>query len=102
MNASNILAMTKDVIYKHNDVVPQDWKAIKEFPGVGPKIASVVAYEAFGINHIPVDVDVLDFPSFLVGAPIMHQLKNVKKILKVGCLLTTGIWLIVQLAASVN
>jgi hypothetical protein len=32
-----------------------------------------------------------DFPSFLVGAPIMHQFKNVKKILKVGSLLTTGI-----------
>ena len=51
--------MTKDVIDKHHGVIPQDWKAIKEFHGVGPKIAAVVAYEAFGINHIPVDVHVL-------------------------------------------
>jgi endonuclease III len=44
MNASNILvAMTRDVIDKHNDVVPQDWKAIKEFPGVRSQNASVVA-----------------------------------------------------------
>jgi endonuclease III len=45
MNASNILlATTRDVIDKHNGVVPQDRKAIKEFPSVGPKIDSVVAY----------------------------------------------------------
>jgi endonuclease-3 len=66
MNASNILAMTRDVIDKHNGVVPQDLKAIKEFPGGGPKIASVVlAYEAYGINHIPVDVHVLRFSKFI-------------------------------------
>ena len=64
MNASNILAMTKDVIDKHNGVIPQDWEIIKDFGGVGPKIAAVVAYEAFGINHIPVDVHVLRFSKF--------------------------------------
>ena len=65
MNASsNILAITKDVIDKHHGVIPQDWKAIKEFCGVGPKIAAVVAYEAFGINHIPVYVHVLRFSKF--------------------------------------
>mgnify|MGYP000016711576 CR=1 FL=1 len=64
MNASNILAMTKDVIDKHNGVIPQDWEIIKAFRGVGPKIAAVVAYEAFGINHIPVDVHVLRFSKF--------------------------------------
>jgi endonuclease III len=37
---------------------------IKEFHGVGPKIAAVVAYEAFGMNHIPVDVHVLRFSKF--------------------------------------
>jgi hypothetical protein len=43
-----------------------------------------------------------DFPSFLVGAPVMHQLKSVKKILKVGCQNITGIWLIEPMAAFVN
>jgi endonuclease-3 len=64
MNASNILAMTKDVIDKHDGVIPQDGKIIKEFHGVGHKIAAVVAYEAFGINHIPVDVHFLRFSKF--------------------------------------
>jgi endonuclease-3 len=60
MNASNILAMTKDVIDKHQGVIPQYWKATKEFHCVGPKSAS----EAFRINHIPVDVHILRFSKF--------------------------------------
>jgi endonuclease III len=68
MNGSNILAMTNDVIHKHHGIVPHNWKAIKEFHGIGPKSAAMVAYEAFGINHIPVDIHVLRtiFQDFLL------------------------------------
>eukprot|EP00978_Attheya_sp_CCMP212_P017682 scaffold47365_cov68-Attheya_sp.AAC.6 len=64
MNAANILAMTKNVLDEHNGQVPADWDAITKFNGVGRKMASVVAYEAFGISHIPVDVHVLKFAKY--------------------------------------
>jgi endonuclease III len=58
--AGNILAaMSKDILDKYNGVISENWEAIKEFHSVGPKIASVVAYEPFGINHVPVDVEIL-------------------------------------------
>eukprot|EP00978_Attheya_sp_CCMP212_P014111 scaffold35865_cov28-Attheya_sp.AAC.1 len=47
MNASNILAMTKNILDEHNGQVPADWDAIIKFHCVGKKIASVVIYEAF-------------------------------------------------------
>jgi endonuclease III len=64
MNAGNILAMTQDVLDNHDGQVPADWDAITKFRGVGRKIASVVAYEAFGISRIPVDVHVLKFAKY--------------------------------------
>eukprot|EP00978_Attheya_sp_CCMP212_P038141 scaffold185917_cov28-Attheya_sp.AAC.1 len=68
-----------------------DWDAIIKFHGAGGKIASVVTYEAF------------DLQSILGGAGTMHQLPNAKKILKVGCLKSTGIVSsIVPSAAFVN
>eukprot|EP00978_Attheya_sp_CCMP212_P012738 scaffold31872_cov76-Attheya_sp.AAC.3 len=64
MNAGNILAMTKNVLDEHNGQVPADWDAMTKFHGVGQKIASVVAYEAFGIFRIPVDTHVLKFAKY--------------------------------------
>eukprot|EP00978_Attheya_sp_CCMP212_P041697 scaffold242434_cov48-Attheya_sp.AAC.1 len=64
MNAGNILAMTKNVLDEHNGQVPADLAAMTKFRGVGRKIASVVAYEAFGISCIPVDTHVLKFAKY--------------------------------------
>jgi endonuclease-3 len=90
MNTSNILAMTKDIIDKHNGVIPQDWQIIKEFHGVRPKIAGVVAYEAFGINHIPVDVHVLRFSKFFGWCSSNASAEECQE--DIGCQSITGIY----------
>ena len=60
MNASNILAMTKDVIDKHNGVIPQDWKIIKAFHGVTqPKLSIsyfLIPIYPYNIFTIPIKV----------------------------------------------
>eukprot|EP00978_Attheya_sp_CCMP212_P027331 scaffold91532_cov37-Attheya_sp.AAC.1 len=64
MHAGNILAMTKNVLDEHIGQVPADWDDITKFHCVGRKIASVVAYEAFGISRIPGDTHVLRFAKY--------------------------------------
>ena len=56
--AKNVIALSQQLIAKHNSQVPADREALEALPGVGRKTASVVLMEAFGQNAIAVDTHV--------------------------------------------
>lgn len=56
----NILAAAKMIKEKHNGIVPKTMEELVQLPGVGRKTASVVLYQAFGINEgIPIDTHMI-------------------------------------------
>lgn len=56
--AKNVIALSRDLIEKHNSEVPHDFDALKALPGVGVKTANVVLNCAFGEPTIAVDTHV--------------------------------------------
>lgn len=56
--AKNIIALSHDLITKHNSIVPEDFNALKNLPGVGIKTANVVLNCAFGHPTMAVDTHV--------------------------------------------
>ena len=56
--AKNVIALSHQLIAKHNSQVPHDFKALKALPGVGVKTADVVLNCAFGEPTIAVDTHV--------------------------------------------
>lgn len=56
--AKNLKKLSQLLVEKHQGVVPQDWEALEELPGVGHKTASVVMSQAFGIAAFPVDTHI--------------------------------------------
>ncbi|MCP4440572.1 MAG: endonuclease III [Aureispira sp.] len=50
--------LSQILIDKHNGIVPQDFEALEELPGVGHKTASVVMSQAFGVPAFPVDTHI--------------------------------------------
>lgn len=53
-----IVELSQILIEKHGGVVPQDFAALEELPGVGHKTASVVMAQAFGVPAFPVDTHI--------------------------------------------
>ena len=53
-----IYRLSEILIEKYNGVVPQDFAALEELPGVGHKTASVVMSQAFGVPAFPVDTHI--------------------------------------------
>jgi len=53
-----ICDLSKILIEKHRGMVPQDFEALEELPGVGHKTASVVMSQAFGVPAFPVDTHI--------------------------------------------
>jgi endonuclease-3 len=56
--AKAIFELSKILIEKHHGVVPADFQALEELPGVGHKTASVVMAQAFGVPAFPVDTHI--------------------------------------------
>lgn len=53
-----ILGLSIILMGKHDGVVPEDFAALEELPGVGHKTASVVMAQAFGVPAFPVDTHI--------------------------------------------
>ena len=58
MKSKGIHGLSKILIEKYNGQVPADLEALKEFPAVGHKTASVVVSQAFNIPAFPVDTHI--------------------------------------------
>lgn len=58
MKAKGIHGLSEILIEKYNGVVPADLEALKTFPAVGHKTASVVVSQAFNIPAFPVDTHI--------------------------------------------
>lgn len=58
MKAKGIHGLSEILIEKFNGVVPADLEALKTFPAVGHKTASVVVSQAFNIPAFPVDTHI--------------------------------------------
>lgn len=56
--AKAISNLSKILVKKYDGVVPQDFDALEEFPGVGHKTASVVMAQSFGVPAFPVDTHI--------------------------------------------
>jgi len=50
--------LSKILIEEHNGVVPPDFDALEQLPGVGHKTAGVVMAQAFGVPAFPVDTHI--------------------------------------------
>lgn len=53
--AKNVIALSRDLVAKHNSVVPDNREALEALPGVGRKTANVVLNICFGQPTIAVD-----------------------------------------------
>lgn len=58
MKAKGIHGLSEILIEEYNGVVPADLEALKTFPAVGHKTASVVVSQAFNIPAFPVDTHI--------------------------------------------
>ncbi len=56
--AKRIRAMSQVLLDKHGGIVPRDFAALEELPGVGHKTASVVIAQAFAEPAFPVDTHI--------------------------------------------
>jgi endonuclease-3 len=56
--AKNVIALSRQLLERHDGAVPNDRAALEALPGVGRKTASVVLLEAFGEPAIAVDTHV--------------------------------------------
>jgi endonuclease-3 len=56
--AANIVRLSKELLDKHNGVVPGDFDLLTTLPGVGRKTANVVLAFGFGQERMPVDTHV--------------------------------------------
>ena len=58
MKSKGIYGLSKMIIELHNGKVPNNFKDLEAFPGVGHKTASVVMSQAFGFPAFPVDTHI--------------------------------------------
>ena len=56
--AKNIYNLSKIIIEKYNNIIPNSFKELESLPGVGHKTASVVMSQAFGVPAFPVDTHI--------------------------------------------
>ena len=56
--ARAIRGLSEMLVARHGGLVPRDWAALEELPGVGHKTASVVMAQAFGEPAFPVDTHI--------------------------------------------
>ncbi len=58
IKAKNIYNLSKIIIDKHNNIVPNSFDELESLPGVGHKTASVVMSQAYGVPAFPVDTHI--------------------------------------------
>ena len=58
MKSKGIYGLSKMMIELHGGEVPQNFKHLEAFPGVGHKTASVVMSQAFGVPAVPIDTHI--------------------------------------------
>ena len=58
MKAKSIYLLSKILIKKHGETVPQTFEELEQLPGVGHKTASVVMSQGFGQPAFPVDTHI--------------------------------------------
>jgi endonuclease-3 len=51
-NRDALKGQAQQILDLHNGHVPRNYDDLIELDGVGPKIANILLYEAFGINHV--------------------------------------------------
>ena len=56
--AKNIHRLSELLVERHGGEIPADMDALEALPGVGPKTASVVMIQAFGVPAFPVDTHI--------------------------------------------
>jgi endonuclease-3 len=56
--ARHIKAIAKIILEKYHGKVPRERKKLMELPGIGPKCSAIVLAYGFGVQIIPVDVNV--------------------------------------------
>ncbi len=56
--ARHLIAFSRQLIEKHNGIVPGNFSALERLPGVGHKTASVLMLHAFGHPAFPVDTHI--------------------------------------------
>jgi endonuclease-3 len=69
MKAKNVMALSRQLIEKHNCEVPHDREALQALPGVGRKTANVVLNAVFGEPTIAVDTHLFRLGNRLRLAP---------------------------------
>ena len=58
IKAKNIYNLSKIIVEKYNNIVPNSFQELESLPGVGHKTASVVMSQAYGIPAFPVDTHI--------------------------------------------
>ena len=81
--AENIIKTCRDLIEKHNGIVPEDRDALEALAGVGRKTANVVLNTAFGHPTIAVDTHIFRVSNRTGFAPGKNVVEVEKKLLKV-------------------
>ena len=81
--AENIIKTCRDLIEKHNSIVPEDRDALEALAGVGRKTANVVLNTAFGHPTIAVDTHIFRVSNRTGFAPGKNVVEVEKKLLKV-------------------
>ena len=81
--AENIIKICRDLIEKHNSIVPEDRDALEALAGVGRKTANVVLNTAFGHPTIAVDTHIFRVSNRTGFAPGKNVVEVEKKLLKV-------------------
>lgn len=56
--ARHLIALSRQLIAKHNGIIPGNFSALERLPGVGHKTASVLMLHAFGHPAFPVDTHI--------------------------------------------
>tara|TARA_Y100001968_G_scaffold106729_1_gene96484 strand:+ start:622 stop:1275 length:654 start_codon:yes stop_codon:yes gene_type:complete len=56
--AKNTYNLSRIIVEKYNNIIPNSFKELESLPGVGHKTASVVMSQAFGVPAFPVDTHI--------------------------------------------
>ncbi len=80
--AKNVIALSRQLIERHDSIVPDDREALEALPGVGRKTANVVLNNIFGHPTIAVDTHLFRLGNRLGLAPGKDVVEVEKKLLK--------------------
>ena len=81
--AKNVIALSQQLIERHDSAVPNDRAALEALPGVGRKTANVVLNSAFGEPTIAVDTHIFRVGNRTGLAPGKTPFEVETKLLKV-------------------